>query len=177
TGLMRALLDRADAPRTIVGFLCDPHAAEAAHTAVAKGFTTVTLPLGGRHGPESVTPIHGTFSVIEVGSGKFNTDGKVIGKREANLGPMALLRIGNIDIVVTCKRMQAHDLAPFKHLSVDVCQYRIIVLKSTCHFRAEFEPLAGGVIVALSPGAFAADPSTLPYRRLRDNVRRAPRTS
>lgn len=177
TGLMRALLDRAEVPRTVVGFLCDPHAAQAAHAAVTNGSSTVTLSLGGRHGPEPVTPLHGTFSVITVGSGKFNTDGKVIGKREADLGPMALLKIGNLDIVVTSKRMQAHDLAPFQHLSVDVRRYGIIVLKSTCHFRAEFEPLASEVIVALSPGAFAADPSTLPYRRLRSDVRRAPHAS
>ena len=174
TGLLEALLARNDLPPTVAGFLCDAEAAKAAHAAHAGGATEITLPLGGRHGPEPVRPLNGAFTIVAVGSGRFDTDGKVIGKREADLGPMALLRIGSIDIVVTSKRMQAHDLAPFQHLSVDVRRYKIIVLKSTCHFRAEFEPLASEVIVALSPGAFAADPSALPYRRLRDEVRRAP---
>lgn len=177
TGLLHALLAHADLPRTVLGFFCDPQAAEAAHAAHEKGVREISLSLGGRHGPEPVTPLTETFTVVTVGTGKFNTDGKVIGKREADLGPMALLRINHIDIVVTSKRMQAHDLAPFQHLSVDVRRYAIIVLKSTCHFRAEFEPLASEVIVALAPGAFAADPSALPYRRLRADVRRTPVTA
>src|SRR5690606_11189619 len=115
TGLLEALLEHADLPPTIVGFVCDPQAAAMAHTAQDEGATKITLSLGGHHGPEPITPLNGEFSILGVGSGKFNTDGKVIGKRVADLGAMALLRIGNVDIVVTSKRMQAHDLAPFQH--------------------------------------------------------------
>lgn len=174
TCLLRALMARPNLPRTVAGFLCDPNAASIAHATIAKGDKKVTLSLGGRSGPEPVQPLDATFEIITIGTGQFQTDGKVIGKRQADLGPMALMRVGNIDIVVTSKRMQAHDLAPFQHLSVNVNEYGIIVLKSTCHFRAEFEPLASEIIVALAPGAFAADPSSLPYQKLRADVRRAP---
>ena len=90
---------------------------------------------------------------------------------------MALLRIGAVDVVVTSKRMQSHDLAPYQHVGVNVSDYKIVVVKSTCHFRAEFEPLAAEVLVTISPGAFAADPSQLPYKRLRAGVRRSPKTA
>ena len=124
-----------------------------------------------------VVPLHQTFSVAALGDGKFATAGKVTGKRQVDLGPMALLRIGAVDVVVTSKRMQSHDLAPYQHVGVNVSDYKIVVVKSTCHFRAEFEPLAAEVLVTISPGAFAADPSQLPYKRLRAGVRRSPKTA
>ena len=49
-----------------------------------------------------------------------------------------------------------------------------MVLKSTCHFRAEFEPIAEKVIVVISPGAYLADPACYPFRRLRPGVRLCP---
>ena len=174
TGVLEALLAHPGLPRSVLGLLCDPEAAQAAHAAAARSERQLDLDLGGRHGPAPVAPVRGRYEILAVGDGKFRTEGAVTGKRDVDLGPMALLRLGNVDIVVSSRRMQAYDLAPFRHLSVDVGGYAIVVLKSTCHFRAEFGPLASRVIVARAPGNFAADPAALPYRRLRDSVRRAP---
>src|SRR5690606_36256672 len=112
-------------------------------------------------------PLRAAFEVVRLGDGRFRTDGKVTGKREIDLGLMARLRVRGVEIVVTSKRMQAHDPAPFLHVGIDPSSARILVLKSTCHFRAEFEPLAGRVLVASALGAFIADPTDLPYSRLR----------
>ena len=109
-----------------------------------------------------------------LGSGRFRTTGKVAGGRDADLGPMALLRLGGVRVAVTSKRMQAFDQAPFQHLGVEPARERILALKSTCHFRAEFEPLAEAVVVVLAPGYYLADPSAYPYERLRPGVRLKP---
>jgi microcystin degradation protein MlrC len=87
---------------------------------------------------------------------------------------MALLRLGGVRVVVTSKRMQAFDQAPFQHLGIEPSRQRILGLKSTCHFRAEFEPIAEKVIVVLAPGIYLADPSAYPYRWLRPGVRLRP---
>ena len=68
---------------------------------------------------------------------------------------MALLRIGGVSVAVTSKRMQALDQAPFRHLGVEPREQKILVLKSTCHFRAEFEPIAEKVIVVVAPGTIS----------------------
>jgi microcystin degradation protein MlrC len=47
-------------------------------------------------------------------------------------------------------------------------------LKSTCHYRAEFEPLAEEVIVVLAPGYYLADPTAYPFKKLREGVRLKP---
>jgi microcystin degradation protein MlrC len=171
TGLIKALLAQG-ARNAVVGYVCDPEAAAAA-VAAGKG-ADIDLALGGRHGPLGVTPLAGRFRVSALGDGKFTTTGLVTGKRDVNLGPMACLDIGGVRIVVTSKRMQAHDPAPFAHVGIDPARVGILVLKSTCHFRAEFEPLASHVLVAASPGAFNADPCNYPYARLRPGVRMRP---
>ena len=51
---------------------------------------------------------------------------------------------------------------------------KILALKSTCQFRAEFEPIAEKVIVVISPGGYLADPAQYPFRRLRPGVRLRP---
>ncbi|HEU0061595.1 MAG TPA: MlrC C-terminal domain-containing protein, partial [Hyphomicrobiaceae bacterium] len=171
TGVLETLA-RLGAEGAVVGYLCDAEAAAAARSA-GEG-QEITLPLGGRSGPAGVTPFHATFRVARLGTGKMRTTGKVSGGRDVDLGPMALLQVGGIGIAVTSKRMQALDQAPFRHLGVEPAEQKILSLKSTCHFRAEFEPLAEKVIVVIAPGGYLADPAHYPYRRLRPGVRLRP---
>jgi len=171
TGLLKALAD-ADAQGAVLGFLCDAEAAKAAHAA-GEG-ATIQLALGGRSGPEGVTPFEAAFRVANLGSGKMRTDGAVSGGRDIDLGPMALLTVGGVSVAVTSKRMQAYDQAPFRHLGIEPAQQKILALKSTCHYRAEFQPIAEEVIVVLAPGYYLADPTAYPFKRLRQGVRLKP---
>jgi len=171
TGVLEALIELG-AEGAALGYLCDPQAAAAAHA--AGDGQDITLALGGRSGPAGVKPFPGTFRVERLGDGRMRTTGAVSGGREIDLGPMALLRLGGVRVAVTSKRMQALDQAPFRHLGVEPAQQKILVLKSTCHFRAEFEPIAEKVIVVLAPGGYLADPAQYPYRRLREGVRLRP---
>jgi microcystin degradation protein MlrC len=171
TGLLKALI-AADARDAVLGFLCDAEAARAAHAA-GEG-AQITLSLGGHSGPEGVTPIEGMFRVARLGNGQFQSDGAVTRGRRIDVGPMALLTLGGVSVVVTSKRLQAYDQAPFRHLGIEPARQKILGLKSTCHYRAEFEPMAAEVIVVLAPGYYLADPARYPYRRLRPGVRLRP---
>lgn len=171
TGVLETLV-ALDAQGAVVGYFCDAEAAKAAHAA-GEG-KEITIALGGRSGPDGVKPFHGTFRVVKLGDGKMTTTGQVSGGRVVDLGPMALLRIRGVSIAVTSKRMQAHDQAPFHHLGVEPKAQKILVLKSTCHFRAEFEPIAEKVIVVIAPGHYLADPTHYPFRKLRPGVRLRP---
>jgi microcystin degradation protein MlrC len=51
---------------------------------------------------------------------------------------------------------------------------KILVNKSSVHFRADFEPIAQAVLVAKSDGHMAADPAELPWTALRDGMRVSP---
>jgi len=109
--------------------------------------------------------------VEALGNGKFTTTGPVSGNREVDLGPMALLRIGGVRVALTSKRMQALDQAPFRHVGVEPSEQKILALKSTVHFRGDFEPLAEAILVVEAPGDHLCDTSKYPYSRLRQGIR------
>jgi microcystin degradation protein MlrC len=171
TGLLFALVE-GHAEGAALGYLCDEQAVKAAHSA-GKG-ANITIDLGGRNGPEGVVPFRGTFEVKELGSGKIRTTGPVSGNRDIDLGPVALLQVGGVKVAVTTKRMQALDQAPFRHLGVEPKEQKILALKSTVHFRGDFQALAEDILIAIAPGEHLADSSKFPYRRLRSGLRLMP---
>lgn len=171
TGVLQALL-AAGAEGAMIGYFCDAEAARAAHGAGAG--RSVEIALGGRHGPAGVEPVRERFEVVRCASGPFRMSGSVAGNVDADVGEMALLRCRGVQVAVTSRKVQAYDPAPFHRLGVDPSAYRILVLKSSCHFRADFEPFAEAVLTVLAPGAYDPDPAHYPYRRLRPGVRLAP---
>jgi len=171
TGMLEALV-RNKAQKAALCVLTDPKAAAAAHAA-GEG-AQITIDLGGCTPLPGVVPFHGTFRVARLSDGKFLCKGPCVGGREASLGPTALLTIDGVSIVVASKRMQAYDLEIFRHIGVEPTEQKILVVKSTCHFRADFEPIAERVLVAVAPGAHLVDAREYPYKRLREGVRLEP---
>jgi microcystin degradation protein MlrC len=171
TGMLEALV-RHKAQKAALCVLADAKAAAAAHAAGVGA--EITLDLGGTTPIPGVQPFHATFRVVRLSDGRFLCKGPCVGGREANLGPTALLEVGGVSIVVASKRMQAYDLEIFRHLGVEPTEQKILVVKSTCHFRADFEPIAEQVLVAIAPGGHLVDARKYPYRYLRPGVRLEP---
>jgi microcystin degradation protein MlrC len=96
------------------------------------------------------------------------------GGNHADLGPSALIGIEGVRVIVTSRKTQAYDQALFRHLGVEPAEQAILVLKSSVHFRADFEPIAEAVLVAAAPGPVVADPAILPFRHLRPGLRLRP---
>jgi len=171
TGMLAALV-RNNAQKAGLCVLTDANAAAAAHAA-GEG-AEITIALGGCIPFPGVEPFHGTFRVAKLSNGRFLCKGPCVGGREAALGPTALLTIGGVSVVVASKRMQAYDLEIFRHLGFEPTEQKILVLKSTCHFRADFEPIAERVLIAVAPGAHLVDAREYPYTKLRAGVRLEP---
>jgi microcystin degradation protein MlrC len=168
TGMLAALV-RNGAEGAAFGVMADPEAAAAAHEAGAGA--TVEIALGGRSGVPGDAPFQGRFEVERLGDGNFTGTGPMWGGAKCRLGKMACLRIGGVRVVVASKKLQAADQAIFRHVGIEPPQQRILVLKSSVHFRADFQPIAAEILVAAAPGALPADPATLPFRKLRPGVR------
>jgi microcystin degradation protein MlrC len=66
------------------------------------------------------------------------------------------------------------DLDLYRFLGVEPEAMKILVNKSSVHFRAAFGPIASHVLVAKAPGPMAADPADLPWRRLPSQIARRP---
>ena len=62
----------------------------------------------------------------------------------------------------------------FRHVGIEPDTQRVVIVKSSVHFRADFAH-ARAVVVADAPGLNPVDHDTLDYRHLRAAVRRMPR--
>ena len=168
TGLLHELV-RAGARDAIVGLLNDPEAANAAHAAGVGA--TIEIALGGKSERSGQAPFVGTFQVDTLGDGRCAYSGSMYGGGVATLGPTAVLSVAEhgvgVQVVVTSIRNQCLDLAHFTHVGLAPERARIIVVKSTAHFRADFEPIAAAVLLAASPGAFPCRPEDFLLKRRR----------
>lgn len=165
--ILEALV-RQNAPKTALGVMYDVEAAEKAHQA-GEG-ARITLELGGKLTPGQ-TPFTGTFLVKKLFQGEFLATGPMFNGMPADLGKMANLQIGEVEVVVACSRTQANDQSYFRVMGIEPSEMKILVLKSSNHYRADFEPIAGAIIPVEAPGAFTEDSRKTPYRHLREGVR------
>ena len=171
TSLLRALLARR-VPSLLAGVFCDPDAAARAHAAGVGA--RIDLALGARTGVPGESPLEARYEVVALGDGRFVGTGPFYRGGRFELGPMALLRVDDAWIAVASRKQQAADQAMFRHLGAEPREFAVLLLKSSVHFRADFEPIAHRVLVVAAPGRNQADPAALPFRRLRPGVRLSP---
>jgi microcystin degradation protein MlrC len=171
TGMLRALLDNG-VSRAALGVVVDPEAAAAAHAA-GPG-ETIALALGGNSGISGDAPFAGDFVVETLSDGRFTAPGPYYGGSRMDLGPSASLRIGGVRVVVASRKAQLADQAMFRYVGIEPTEQAILVVKSSVHFRADFEPIAETILICTAPGAMPADPASLPWTHLREGIRIKP---
>jgi len=170
-GLLEALV-RNRAANAVFANLFDPKTAEIAHRA-GEG-AEISLGIGAWSGIAGHIPFNATFTVERLGDGNFAATGPFYRGNKMQLGPMALLRIGGTRIVVASRKQQAADQAMLRHLGVEPSEQQILALKSSVHFRADFQPIAGEILIVAAPGANPVDHRALTYKHLRKGVRLMP---
>ena len=171
TGMLRALLDNG-AQDAALGLVWDPEAAAQAHAAGVGA--TLELALGGRSGTPGDAPFIGTFEVVALSDGRCRYDGPMMHGMQVELGPVACLKIGGVRIAVSSTKAQMLDRNHYRVAGIEPEQMKILVNKSSVHFRADFQPIAHTVLVAKAPGPMTADPADLPWKRLARGIRMRP---
>ena len=172
TGLLRALI-RLNAPDAMLGMIHDPQLASDAHShGVGACFMAA---IGGR-GPGDA-PVKAMVYVEQLSDGDCLYTGEMYGGGSATLGPSAALKLEGTDIqiVVTSIRNQCLDLAHFHHFGLQPEKAQIVCVKSTAHFRADFDPIAEKTLLAGVPGQFPCMLQDVKYANLRDGLFRSPR--
>ncbi|MHB2266018.1 M81 family metallopeptidase [Aliihoeflea sp. PC F10.4] len=171
TGMLRALI-AAGAQDAAIGLIVDPQSAARAHEA-GEG-AEVELSLGGKSNIKGDAPLVATFRVERVSDGRFLAPGPFFGGAALDLGPSACLAIGGVRIVVASYKTQMADREMYRFIGIEPEAQKILVNKSSVHFRADFEPVAETILVATAPGPMALDAADLPFTRLRAGTRLSP---
>jgi len=172
-GLLRALIAQ-KAKGAVIGLIVDPEAAAAAHEIGEGGF--LPCGIGAKVGYAGETPVEARWRVTRIASGDFVGTGPMFGGAKFHLGPMALVtdEDSGVSAVLASARIQAIDKEQFRHVGIEPAEVPILALKSTVHFRADFQPIAEAVLCVLSPGAHVSDPVELPYKHLRAGIKLRP---
>ncbi len=180
TGMLRALLQqgagRAFPGRVALGLIFDPVAAERAFTAGVGASVALSL---GRAVPTftgelSDAPVQGEFKVRGVSDGRVTLKGPMMTGLTVELGPCACVEIEGVLVVVASGKKQLLDRELFRFVGIAPEAMKILVVKSSNHFRADFTPIASDIIVAKASGPMAADPADLPWKKLSPSTRTRP---
>lgn len=174
-GLLDALV-RNGAKGAVMAIIDDAEVAAQAHDAGVG--TRIDAMLGGKSGQAGQAPYQARFRVEALGDGRFTCHGAMYSGTRTALGPMALLlvedAVSHVRVIVGGSRFQCLDQAIFRHLGVEPAEQRILALKSTVHFRADFGPIASEILVVVSPGAHPCRLACVDYKYLRHGVRLGP---
>jgi microcystin degradation protein MlrC len=173
TGLLAALI-AARAPDAVLGLLIDPASARQAHDIGAGAVGSFAL--GAISGVAGHEPVAGRFAVERLGDGRFTCTGPMFKGFRMSLGPMALLREekSGVRVILASVKCQAGDQEMFRHVGIEPIRQRVVAVKSSVHFRADFQPIAREVLVVRSPGPALADPADFPWKHLRPGLRLRP---
>ena len=171
TGMLRALVRNKASGAT--GVIYDPESAKAAHAAGVGATVTLRSRRQVRHIRRCA--IQGKLSSSKnCRTAKFVASGPYYRGRDMDMGPSACLRIGDVRVVVGSYKAQLADQSMYRYVGIEPTEQKILVNKSSVHFRADFEPIAEKLLICAAPGAMPADTAALPWTRLRPGIRIKP---
>jgi len=128
---------------------------------------TVTLSVGGKVDPAHGAPLPLTGRVRTVSDGRFVYKGPMSRGLAGSLGPTAVLEVGGVKIVLISHRRQTLDPEMLRIVGIEPENERIVVVKSTIHYRAAFEPLAREIIEVDAPGLSSSNLTRFAFANVR----------
>jgi microcystin degradation protein MlrC len=164
TEILRELLRVGARPATVAG-LWDPAAARACVEAGVGA--TVSLAVGGKIDPAHGAPLTVTGRVRTLSDGRFVYRGPMLRGVEGRLGPTAVLDVNDVKLVLISHRRQTLDPEMIRVVGIDPLGEKILVVKSSIHYRAAFEPIARAILEVDAPGLSSSSLGRFAFTRVR----------
>lgn len=165
THLLRRMLERG-VRNAAIAVICDAETVQAAEKAGVG--STLRVALGGKTCPELCgEPIVADAYVKSISDGIYvNRDAMCRGVVN-HLKKTAVLVIDGIEVIVVSNRVQPWDLEVFRSQGIMPQDKRVLVAKSTAHFRASYGTVAREILDVEAPALAPQDPRSLPYQHCR----------
>lgn len=163
TIVLRELL-KYDWPRPALVTLVDPDAVQLARQ---HGIgMEITTELGGKRDPRSSQPLRVTSRVQQLFEARFLLSGHLARNLPIDMGSSAVLRCGQVHIVVTSRSGPHFAPQLFQTAGLDPFAASVLVAKSPCGFRAAYAPHARKILVVRAPGCAPSDFWHYPYHNI-----------
>jgi len=166
-GLVKGLLE-ADVAERSLAMVVDPEAAAAC--AQAGLGAELTIHLGHKLDPVWGRPIRVTGRVARVVDGKFQYTGGILGGRCATMGPSAVFKIGNVEILI--QTYPTYDWADeqYRAAGLDPHTAKFVGVKNMMNFRFGYREVMKGFFVLNLAGPTPPDMRMLPFKRVQRPV-------
>lgn len=160
THVLRRMMERG-LDDIAVATIWDPVAVSFCHAA-GEG-AELDLRIGGKSGPQGGEPLDLRVRVERV----VDSGWQSFRNSRVTLGSAAVVRpLGTeTDIVLITSRTQTYEPDIFSNLGIDFSAKRMLLVKSTNHFHAGFQPIASEIVYIAAPTSYPTDPATTPYRK------------
>lgn len=165
TFILRRMLQRG-MDNFAVATIWDPIAVAFCHAAGVGA--ELNLRVGGKSGPDGGEPLDLHIvvqNVLDAGWQSFRNS-------RVTLGKVAVIRpVGTqIDIILMSSRTQTYEPDIFDNQGVDFRTKSFLLVKSTNHFHAGFEPISAEIVYIAAPTCYPNDPAITPYRKARHDL-------
>ena len=161
TGLLRTVMEHGSDLRAVFAFFWDPEL-----VARCEPRARMRVELGGRLSPAWGPPVAMDIEVERVTDGWFRNAGPMERGLDVNLGRTAVLRAGNLRVIVTAACVAPNDPQYFRLHGIDLAGVDLVCAKAKNHFRAAFGASFDPIIEVDTLGPAAADLAALPFRNL-----------
>ena len=132
---------------------------------------TVELTLGGWSDPVySGGPLHVTAYVRAITDGTYINKGKMGQNGQMKMGKTAVVEISGNMVLVTSIPTQPYDLEVFPSHGITPKDMRLLVVKSSIHYRATFGTVARCMYPVPTPGYIDPRPQTFPFRTWKGKI-------
>ncbi len=124
----------------------------------------IQLRFGGKAGPDGGAPIDAHVEVVKAVEEGWQS----FGKSRVTLGPAAVVRLEgtDIEVILNTNRTQTFEPDIFSNLGINPQSKDILLVKSTNHFHAGFEPVAAEIIYIDAGAPYPSNPKKTNYRKL-----------
>jgi len=127
----------------------------------------IMLEIGGKVDDRHGAPVSVTGTVRTLSDGRFVHRGPMMHGLPGRLGPTAVLDVNDVKVILISYRWQTLDPEMIRFVGIDPLREKILVVKSTIHYRAAFEPIAKEIIEVDAPGLSSSNLARFEYRRVR----------
>jgi microcystin degradation protein MlrC len=122
--------------------------------------------LGGRRAPRFSEPLTLTCRIVALFDARFVMSGHLARNMPIDMGPSAVLRTGNVHIVVTSRSGPHFAPQLFQTAGIDPFSASVLIAKSPCGFRAAYQEKAAKIFVVRAPGCAPSDFWNYEYRQI-----------
>jgi microcystin degradation protein MlrC len=164
TTILRELIEQKFEGAAVV-CIPDPEAVSKAHAAGIGA--TLTLTVGGKTDTFHGAPLSITAQVRLHSDGWYTLRGPMGGGERTCVGKTAVLICGGVEIIVTERRFQPYDTAFPRSVGIEPTERKLVVVKSSVHFRNTYQEIAEKIFEIDTPGIHRPDFSCIHYRRAR----------